>query len=73
MGMFKDAPPHDHPDFTQLRFMAAGSPSWWKLNRHKVFAVGGLLAGFWLAGHHDGAPAAPVPGSAPPTATAPAR
>jgi hypothetical protein len=36
--------------------MAAGSPSWWKQNRHKVLAVAGLLAGFWLAGHHDTTP-----------------
>ncbi|KJK56645.1 hypothetical protein [Saccharothrix sp. ST-888] len=56
MGLFKDAPPREHPDYTQLRFMAAGSPSWWKQNRHKVLAVAGLLAGFWLAGHHDTAP-----------------
>lgn len=55
MGLFKDAPPSEHPDYTQLRFMAAGSPSWWKRNRHKVLAVAGLLTGF-LAGrtprHH---------------------
>ncbi|WP_157876002.1 hypothetical protein [Peterkaempfera griseoplana] len=56
MGMFKDAPPREHPEYTQLRFMAAGSPSWWKKNRHKVLAVAGLLAGLWLAGHHHDAP-----------------
>lgn len=52
MGLFKDAPPSDHPEFKQVRLMAAGSPSWWKQNRHKVLAVAGLLTGFWLAGHH---------------------
>ncbi|GAA4840807.1 hypothetical protein [Kitasatospora terrestris] len=61
MGLFKDTPPSEHPDYTQLRFMAAGSPSWWKQNRHKVLAVGGLLVGFWLAGHHDAAPDTGVP------------
>ncbi|RKE22901.1 hypothetical protein [Streptomyces sp. TLI_171] len=66
MGVFKDAPPSEHPDFTQLRFMAAGTPSWWKRNRHKALGVGGLLIGFWLAGHHDTtAPAA----SCTPTST----
>ncbi|QKW23178.1 hypothetical protein HUT16_32500 [Kitasatospora sp. NA04385] len=58
MGMFKDAPPSEHPDFTHLRFMAAGTPSWWKRNRHKALAVAGLLAGFWLASHYGAAPAA---------------
>ena len=56
MGLFKDTPPREHPEYTQLRFMAAGSPSWWKQNRHKVLAIAGLLAGFWLAGHHHDAP-----------------
>ncbi|GLW71841.1 hypothetical protein Kpho02_41400 [Kitasatospora phosalacinea] len=66
MGMFKDAPPSEHPDFTQLRFMAAGTPSWWKRNRHKALGVAGLLAGFWLANHYGtAAPAA----SCTPTAT----
>ncbi|WP_282203752.1 hypothetical protein [Kitasatospora fiedleri] len=66
MGMFKDAPPSAHPDFTHLRFMAAGTPSWWKRNRHKTLGVAGLLAGFWLASHYNtAAPAA----SCTPTAT----
>lgn len=70
MGMFKDAPPREHPDFTQLRFMAAGTPSWWKRNRHKALGAAGLLIGFWLAGHHDtAAPAA----SCTPTATSSAQ
>ncbi|WP_030271638.1 hypothetical protein [Streptomyces sp. NRRL B-24484] len=56
MGLFRDAPPQVHPEYTHLRFMAAGSPSWWKQNRHRVLAVAGLLVGFWLAGHHDAAP-----------------
>lgn len=56
MGLFKDAPPREHPEYAQLRFMAAGSPSWWKQNRHRVYAVAGLLAGFWLAGHQGPAP-----------------
>jgi hypothetical protein len=64
--MFKDAPPSEHPDFTQLRFMAAGTPSWWKRNRHKTLGVAGLLVGFWLASHYNtAAPAA----SCTPTAT----
>ncbi|GAA1178946.1 hypothetical protein F4556_007243 [Kitasatospora gansuensis] len=67
MGLFKDAPPREHPDYTQLRFMAAGSPSWWKSNRHKVLAVTGLLVGFWLAGQHDTAPT-PATCPAPPPA-----
>ncbi|WP_377267357.1 hypothetical protein [Peterkaempfera sp. SMS 1(5)a] len=54
--MFKDAPPREHPEYTHLRFMAAGSPSWWKKNRHKVLAVAGLLTGIWLAGHHHDTP-----------------
>ncbi|OKJ15614.1 hypothetical protein [Kitasatospora sp. CB01950] len=77
MGLFKDTPPREHPEFTQLRFMAAGTPSWWKRNRHKVVGTAGLLIGFWLAGHHDtaapavpatpAAPAAPAAGSCTPT------
>ncbi|GAA1956423.1 hypothetical protein [Kitasatospora viridis] len=66
MGLFKDAPPTPHPEFSQLRIMTAGSPSWWKQNRHKVLAVAGLLTGFWLAGHHDD----PTPKTcAPPAST----
>ncbi|WP_354638761.1 hypothetical protein [Kitasatospora camelliae] len=61
MGFFRDTPPTEHPDYTQLRFMAAGTPSWWKRNRHKVLAVGGLLAGLWLAGHTDADPATCAP------------
>jgi len=61
MGLFKDSPPSEHPDYTQLRFMAAGEPSWWKRNRHKALAVAGLLTGFWLAGHHDPAPTTCTP------------
>lgn len=71
MGLFKDAPPSPHPEYTQLRFMAAGSPSWWKQNRHKVLAIAGLLAGFWLAGHtghHDTAPTTCTPPGASATA-----
>ncbi|MFI6444291.1 hypothetical protein [Kitasatospora sp. NPDC050543] len=56
MGLFKDVPAREHPEYTQLRFMAAGSPSWWKQNRHKVLAVAGLLLGLWLGGHHDATP-----------------
>ncbi|MDH6133470.1 hypothetical protein P3T37_002866 [Kitasatospora sp. MAA4] len=65
MGLFKDAPPRVHPEYTQMRFMTAGSPSWWKQNRHKVLAVAGLLAGFWLAGHHP----APTPTACTPATT----
>jgi hypothetical protein len=61
MGFFKDAPPTDHPEFKQVRLMAAGSPSWWKQNRHRVLAVAGLLTGFWLAGHHDTTPSTCAP------------
>ncbi|MDH6109755.1 hypothetical protein P3T36_005444 [Kitasatospora sp. MAP12-15] len=64
MGLFKDAPPSAHPEYTQLRFMAAGTPSWWKQNRHKVLAIAGLLSGFWLAGHlHDTTPRTCTPAS----------
>ncbi|MBD0688426.1 hypothetical protein BG452_01205 [Streptomyces sp. CBMA123] len=63
MGLFKDTPPSEHAEFTQLRFMAAGSPSWWKQNRHKVLAIAGLLAGLWLAGHHDSTPKTCTPAS----------
>ncbi|MDH6122344.1 hypothetical protein ABH930_006680 [Kitasatospora sp. GAS204A] len=63
MGLFKDTPPSEHPDFTQLRFMAAGSPSWWKQNRHRVLAIAGLLGGLWLAGHHDATPKTCAPAS----------
>ncbi|MFJ1792232.1 hypothetical protein [Kitasatospora griseola] len=70
MGLFKDAPPTAHPEFTNLRFMAAGTPSWWKRNRHKVVGIVGLLIGFWLAGHHD--TAAPATPAAPAAPTAPA-
>ncbi|MFC8716859.1 hypothetical protein [Kitasatospora sp. NPDC057198] len=73
MGMFKDAPPSEHPDFTQLRFMAAGTPSWWKRNRHKALGVAGLLAGFWLASHYNtAAPAASCTPTAGTETSAPA-
>ncbi|MER5638959.1 hypothetical protein ABT095_18590 [Kitasatospora sp. NPDC002227] len=61
MGFFKDTPPQVHPDFTQLRFMSAGQPSWWKQHRHQVLAVAGLLGGFWLASHHGATPAQSTP------------
>ncbi|WP_035799508.1 hypothetical protein [Kitasatospora mediocidica] len=63
MGLFKDAPPSPHPQYTQMRFMTAGSPSWWKQNRHKVLVVVGLLAGFWLGSHQAATPATCAPAS----------
>ncbi|MFI6661942.1 hypothetical protein ACIBL8_41245 [Streptomyces sp. NPDC050523] len=30
------------------------APTWWKANRHKVLAIGGLLIGLYLGTHQDG-------------------
>ncbi|MEU1450577.1 hypothetical protein [Streptomyces mirabilis] len=41
-------------------------PTWWKVNRHKVLLVVGLLVGYWIGTHLHGAPASqpdtPSPG-----------
>jgi hypothetical protein len=41
-------------------------PTWWKINRHKVLLVVGLLVGYWIGFHLHGAPASqpdtPSPG-----------
>ncbi|WP_327328731.1 hypothetical protein OG735_41435 (plasmid) [Streptomyces sp. NBC_01210] len=33
------------------------APTWWKVNRHKVFGIGGLLIGYLIGTHLHGAPA----------------
>lgn len=49
------------------------APTWWKVNRHKVFGIGGLLIGYLIGTHLAGTPAqqshTPRPGH---TAPAPA-
>lgn len=32
------------------------APTWWKVNRHKVFGVTGLLIGYLVGTHLHGAP-----------------
>ncbi|WP_030387942.1 hypothetical protein [Streptomyces sp. NRRL S-241] len=48
-------------------------PTWWQINRHKVFGIGGLLIGYLIGTHLAGAPeqqpTTPRPGH---TAPAPA-
>ncbi|MFD5848203.1 hypothetical protein [Streptomyces chartreusis] len=34
------------------------APTWWKVNRHKVFGVTGLLIGYLVGTHLHGAPPA---------------
>ncbi|MFD3533364.1 hypothetical protein [Streptomyces sp. NPDC058664] len=31
-------------------------PTWWKANRHKVYGTGGLLIGYLIGTHLQGAP-----------------
>ncbi|GAA2639498.1 hypothetical protein [Streptomyces spororaveus] len=45
------------------------APTWWKVNRHKVFGIGGLLIGSHLAGAPEQQPGTPRPAH---TAPAPA-
>ncbi|WP_326790570.1 hypothetical protein [Streptomyces sp. NBC_00151] len=44
----------------------AKAPTWWKVNRHKVFGVAGLLIGYLVGTHLHGAseqqPDTPRPG-----------
>jgi hypothetical protein len=35
------------------------APTWWKVNRHKVFGVTGLLIGYLVGTHLHGAPQQP--------------
>ncbi|MFB6532556.1 hypothetical protein ACFCY8_01845 [Streptomyces noursei] len=49
-------------------------PTGWKVNRHKVLLVLGLLVGYWIGTHVHDAPQqrqSPRPVSTAPTATAP--
>ncbi|MFJ4633574.1 hypothetical protein [Streptomyces sp. NPDC088847] len=46
-------------------------PSWWRANRHKVLLAAGLLIGYLIGTHLDGAPA-PQPDIPRPGHTAPA-
>ncbi|MET7855603.1 hypothetical protein ABZT48_47600 [Streptomyces avermitilis] len=46
-------------------------PTWWRLNRHKVLLVVGLLAGYWIGTHLHGTPA-PQPDTPRPGHTTPA-
>ncbi|MBV7674315.1 hypothetical protein STHAL_33250 [Streptomyces halstedii] len=32
------------------------APTWWKVNRHKVFGIGGLLIGYLIGTHLAAAP-----------------
>ncbi|MFE2384397.1 hypothetical protein [Streptomyces misionensis] len=50
------------------------APTWWKANRHKVFAVSGLLIGYLIGTHLHGAPqqpATPWPGHTTPAPATP--
>ncbi|UDM05571.1 hypothetical protein [Streptomyces longhuiensis] len=49
-------------------------PTWWKANRHKVLAVAGLVLGYLIATHLQGAPdqqTRPHPGHSTPAPTTP--
>ncbi|MFE4578531.1 hypothetical protein [Streptomyces chartreusis] len=37
------------------------APTWWKVNRHKVFGITGLLIGYLVGTHLHGAPQQPTP------------
>ena len=50
------------------------APTWWKVNRHKVFGIGGLLIGYLVGTHLHGAPQqqpTPRPGHTTPAPAAP--
>ncbi|MER6288456.1 hypothetical protein [Streptomyces sviceus] len=51
------------------------APTWWRANRHRVFLILGLLAGYYLATHTGNAPAqqphTPRPAHTAPTTPGP--
>lgn len=52
------------------------APTWWKVNRHKVLAVLGLLIGYWVGTHLHGTPEqtdTPRPGHTTPAPTTPGK